>query len=410
MNSVVAAHPNDPYTLLRLGEAWRNRAGLTTLLATFVCVAVLWVLGIASHSAALMALLALVSFVVYLLGFTAAGMQFMEQAAGNAVAGTLSALMASPMIVLRSLGLVLIIVVAWLAFALAAAILLLVCKIPFLGPILYVGVLPLLTFGGALVFLGNTVVSFLAAPALWEGQSLKSALSRLWAVVSQRPVEALLNVMLLFFVAGVISAIVSGVVFAGFGMTAGLSAGILGGQMTGGFGSLVGSMTGGMGGYGGGYGGDASSGGGLVIAGMLGGAIVFAVTVALVTAMFFLGLALVYLKLNVGVDAEAAEAAMDAAIAKTKERAQQAAEETRRRAQEAQAAAQRKLDEARLAQAQRSATAAAAAAAAAVVPPSPPAAPATAAEPPAAATNCPACGTPAAADDVFCGHCGHKLK
>ncbi len=399
MNTTAAANPGDPYSLLRLGEAWRNRAGLTTLLATFVCVAVLWVLGIASHSAALMALLAFVSFVVYLLGFAAAGTQFMEQAAGNPVNGTLSALMASPMVVLRSLGLVLIIVAVGLAFAAVAAILLLVCKIPFLGPIVYVVVLPLLTFAGALVFLGNTVVTFLAAPALWEGHSLKSALSRLWAVVSQRPVEALLNVMLLFVIAGVISAVVSGVVFAGFGMTAGLSAGILGGQMTGGFGSLFGSMMGGMGGYGGGYGGGGyePSGGGLVIAGMLGGAIVFAVTVALVTAMFFLGLALVYLKLNVGVDAEAAEAAMDAAIAKTKEKAQQAAEETRRRAQEAQAAAQHKLEQARAAQAQRNA------AAAPTVPP--------AADPaPAVPSNCPACGAPAAADDVFCGHCGHKLK
>jgi len=136
------------------------------------------------------------------------------------------------------------------------------------------------------------------------------------------------------------------------------------------------------------------------------GAIVFAVTVALMAATAMMGLSLVYLKLNLGIDAGAAEAAMDAAIAKTREKAQQAADEARRRAQEAQAAAQRKLDEARAAQAQRNAAAAAAPPPAAP----PPAAAPTEAPPPAAEINCPACGTPASADDVFCGHCGHKLK
>lgn len=403
MNTTIAASPNDPYSLLRIGEAWRNRAGLTTLLATFVCVAVLWVLGVASHSAALMALLALVSFAVYLLGFAAAGTQFMAQAAGNPVGGTLAALLASPLISLRMLGAFLLLLAFELAVAVVAAILLLLCKIPFLGPIVYVVVLPGLTFAAALIFLGLAVISSLAAPALWEGLPLKTAFSRVWAVVSQRSSQALLNLMLLVVVQGAISALLTSVIFAGFGMTAGLSAGILGNQMAGGFGSLFGSMMGnmgGMGGYGGGYGGE-PSGGGLVIAGMLGGAIVFAVTVALIAAMAMMGLSLVYLKLNVGIDAGAAEAAMDAAIAKTKEKAQQAADEARRRAQEAQAAAQQKLEQARAAQAQRSAAATAA---------PPPAAPPADASPPAAAINCPACGTPASADDVFCGHCGHKLK
>lgn len=33
--SAMNLNPNDPYSLLRMGEAWRNRPGLVTLLVTF---------------------------------------------------------------------------------------------------------------------------------------------------------------------------------------------------------------------------------------------------------------------------------------------------------------------------------------------------------------------------------------
>jgi len=118
MNNAAVIDPYDPRSLLRLGDAWRCRAGLTTLMATLTCGAVLFVLGAASHSAVLPALLGLVSFVVYLFGSTAAGTQFMELATGKPVRGTLLAVMSAPMIVLRSLGLVLTIAAVLLAFML----------------------------------------------------------------------------------------------------------------------------------------------------------------------------------------------------------------------------------------------------------------------------------------------------
>ena len=372
--STLNLNPSSPYSILRIGEAWRNRPGLVTLLITFVSVALLWGIGALSGSPAIIVLLGLVATLLWLLGFTAAGMQFMEQASGRPVSGVAAAFMSSPMIVLRSIGLAIILFLGFLAFLVVAAILLYLCKIPALGAVLYVVVLPVLTFVAALVFLGLNVIGALSAPALWEGHSLKTSLSQLWAVATQRPMEAFLNLMLLFLISGLIVGVVGGFVLAGFAITAGLSASILGGEMVSGMNGIYGSF------MGGGRGSGQSS--GLATAGLLGGGVVFAITGALFAAMFLLGLALTYLKVTAGVDVTAAEAAMDTAIAKTKEKAQQATEEAKRRTQEVQAAAQHRLEQARAAQAARQ----------------------------TAVPACPACQASITPDDVFCGNCGHKLK
>lgn len=374
MNNAAAIDPNDPRSLLRLGDAWRCRAGLTTLMATFTCVAVLFVLGAASHSAALTAFLGLVSFVVYLFGSTAAGTQFMELATGKPVRGTLLAVISVPMIVLRSLGLALTIVAVFLAFMLLAAILLLICKVPFFGTVLYVVVLPLLTFAAALLFLTSALAILLAAPALWEGQSLKTTLWTMLAMVSGRPVDALLNLMLLFLVAIVVSVAITGFILAGFGMATALSAGILGGPIVDSLSGPYGPMMGGMGRYGG-----ELAFGGQLMAGMLGGAIILAVTEALIGSLFLLGLARVYLKLKVGVDLAATEAAMFTSLSKMKENALQ------------------KLEHLRTAHEQRHTGA--------TESPSQ-GAPSAAQD----ATNCPSCGAPITAEAVFCSQCGHRLK
>lgn len=374
--SALNLNPNDPYSLLRIGEAWRNRPGVTTLLITFVAVALLGALGAASGSFGMIPVLGVIAVIVWLLGLTAAGGQFMDQAGDRPVATVMHAFIGSPMVVLRMIGLGIILFFAFLAFLLVAVVLLFLCKVPTLGPVLYVVALPTLTFVGALVFLGLYVTAALAAPALWEGHSLTGALSHLWAVATQRPMQALLNLMLLFLVSGIIIFVASGFVFAGFGATTALSASILGGEISSGISSAFGSFTGGGRGYGG------SS--GLVTAGLVGGALVFAVTGAFFTAMFLLGLALTYLKVTAGVDVTAAQTAMDAAIAKTKQKAHQAADEAKRRAQEAQLVAQQRLEQARAAQALRSTA-------------------------PVATLACPNCKATVIADEAFCGNCGHSL-
>lgn len=377
--SAFNLNPTDPYSLLRIGEAWRNRPGVTTLLVTFVAVALLWSLGLSSRSFGIFVIVGMVATVVWLMGMAGAGGQFMDQAGGRVPAGVLQALSGSPMVVLRMIGLGFILFLAFLAYLLVASVVLFICKIPALGTVVYVVAFPVLTFLGALIFLGLCVTSSLAAPALWEGHSLGSALSQLWAVGTLRPLQAFLTLMLLFVLCGIIFFVASGFLFAGFSATGVLSAMILGGDIAEGLSSAFGSFMGGGRNYGG------SSGGGLATAGLFGVALVFAVAAALFTSMFLLGLALTYLKVTAGVDVTAAQAAIDSAIAKTKEKAHQAADEARRRAQEAQAAAQLRLEQARSAQAQRSVA-------------------------PMAGLACPACKAAVTQDEAFCGSCGHKLR
>lgn len=377
MNS-IELNSTDPYSLLRIGEAWRNRPGLTTLLLTFVVIVLLLVLG-ASAGTGPFALTALLAVLFSFAGFSAAGIQFMDQAAGRPVTPVLAAFLGSPMVLLRSLGLTLVFILAFVGYVAVALVILVLCKIPALGPLLYVVALPVLTFLGSLVFLGLTVAGLISGAALWEGHSLAAALAQGWAAATQRPMHVFLSLVMLFIVTVMVSLVVTGFVYSGFGIAGMLSAKVLGNESSGGLSTIMGSL------MGGGLGGN-SSGGGLVFAGLLGSAIVFAVMQALYTAIFTLGLTLTYLKLTAGLDVSAARSAMDSAIAKTKEKAQQAAVEAKRRAGEAQAAAQQRLELARTAQASRAAAAA------------------------SPALACPACHSTTTAEDEFCGGCGHKLR
>lgn len=379
--SAINMNPNDPYSLLRMGEAWRNRPGLVTLLLAFpVSVLALALAGTSARASfALAILFGLLSFAIYLIGMCAAGIQFMDQAAGRPVSTTMGALMSSPMVALRSLGLFLILLLGWLIFYAIEAAILFLCKIPGLGPLLYAVAFPILVMTDALVFLGMSVAMMLSFPALCEGHSLKTSLSQLWAIVVQRPVEAILKLVILFVALAFVVLLVSAFIGIGFMNTGLVSMAILGPQMRGDVSSIMGIF------MGGGFG-QSEGAGGLVMAGLFGGVIVFGIAGALFTAMGLLGLSLTYLKVTGGIDTTAAAAAMDDAIAKTKAKAQQAAEEARRRASEAQAAAQQRMDQARASQAAR-------------------------AQPQApAALSCPACKAAVLPDELFCGSCGHKLK
>jgi len=391
MNTSTSLKAGPSWSLLRLGEAWRNKAGICTLLASFVGAAVLTAAGTASGVFGIAALLGLLAFVILILGINAAGIQFMEQATGRPVSGVAAAFLASPMVALRTLGLGILLFLLMLVFTALAALVLFMCKIPVAGALLYALALPVLVFAAALAFLGLYVAGSLAAPALWEGHSLKSALSQLWAIATQRPMEAFLNLMLLFVAATLISLLVFGFLGAGASMIGGLSTAILGGDLMHGFGAVF-------------SGGGSTS---LATAGMFGAGIVLAVAVALYTAVFMLGLALTYLKVSDGIDLAAAQQAMDAALAKTRERAQQMAEEAKRRGEEARVAAQQRLEQMRAQSAAAAPAPAAAEPTTANVPlPDPAVAPPA---PTAAALTCPSCHAEVQASDAFCGNCGHRL-
>lgn len=298
----LAAPATDRYSLLGVGQAWRNLPGLRTLVVTFVALAVLLSLAGAIRVPVISALINVIGIMLLLMGGTAAGMQFMEQASGRTVRGTAEALLGSPLVLLRSLGLALAIALLAGAFAAVSLVLLALCRIPGLGEALYIVVLPAVTFLAAAGSLVTLVALMLAAPSLWEGHSLRMSLLQLWAVVTQRPVEASLQLAALALVGLLVAGLAAAFVAIGFAVAVALSALVLSEGLIrprgGGFDGLTWF----------GYLHSAD----MLGPGAVGAGIVVGVVLALVMAVMYLGLSLVHLRLAAGLDLARARLAMPA--------------------------------------------------------------------------------------------------
>jgi hypothetical protein len=323
---------------------------------------------------------ALVMFVSGATGVNAAGLLLMDQAKGVPARSLSDAVVGGLLCIPKFITLVIALLLVSLVVFIAVALVYLVCKIPFLGPILFVLVFPLSVVVLGLTLCGLFQCLFLALPAIWEGSSITQAIAKALAIVRGRLVESMLLLTVVGFLALGVGFIVFGVLITGLLPSAGMMAGILGGD---GLASVFGMLRGfGMdqGGYSAGRG---SSGVGYVAAAGIGGGLLWALAVSLVSLVYLLGLNLVYLRVTEGLDVGATEAALQAGFDDAKRRAAELS-------QKAKDAAERARKQAR-----HSALAAQASAA-------PPVAPTT--------TPCPKCSAPIGPDDLFCGVCGHKLK
>ena len=370
----------------------RNRRALLAMLGCLF--AGILVAGLFSFMASRMGFFfaflgALVIFVSAATGVNAAGLLLMDQAKGVPARSLPDAVMGGLLCIPKFIALGLALLLVSLVVFIAVALVYLVCKIPFLGPILFVLVFPLSVVVLGLTLCGLFQCLFLALPAIWEGSSITHAIAKALAIVRSRLVESMLLLTVVGFLAMGVGFIVFGVLITGLIPSAGMMAGILGGE---GLASVFGLLRGfGMdqGGYGGGR---ASSGVGYVVAAGIGGGLLWALAASLVSLVYLLGLNLVYLRVTEGLDVGATEAAMQAGFDDAKRRAAELS-------QKAKDAAERAREQARQS------------AAAATAPPAYSAAPPVSAVPASPATTlCPKCTAPVGPDDLFCGVCGHKLK
>jgi hypothetical protein len=250
---------------------------------------------------------------------------------------------------------------------LALTLVLFVCKIPGLGPVLYAVVMPVSVIATGLVFFALAYIAVpLAAPAIWNGTSVKHTLLLLQAVARKRLLTAVVMMVLL----GLLAALVVGFVWGILGMgaiTVFSLSGVVLGVHSGGMASIM-QMFGG---------GDGS---GYAYAMGFGGAVLMLVGANPGLLIALKGTSIIYREVSAGLSVEADEAELNRRMQDIKARAEQAR-------QQANAAMQQP---------------------AAVVPPVAPVAAVAVAAAPAMA--CPACQGPITSDDVFCGNCGHKLK
>ena len=443
----------------------RNRRALIAMMACLV--GGVLVAGLLAQLGAFMTFLGVLIWLVAAgIGVNAAGLLHMDDARGISPRSTVDALVQGLLCIPKLIALAILLFLVELAVFLVIAIVLFICKIPFLGPVLFTVVFPVSVVIAGITVLGLFLCMVLSLPAIWQGATIMRALSQTLAIARSRIVEAILLLAVVWLLAAVIALIVFGVLFSGLMPTLGLSASILG------LGDLMGGMGGmGMGGMGmGGMRGGGGGGAGHLVAGTLGLGVLWAIAASLVAQVYLLGLCLVYLRVTEGLDLSATEAALRQKLDEARNRASDLGEKARAAANRATAPTPPAADAAATMQppynpAGMAAGSAAAASFAAATPPAavppaytPPAAyapptPATSTDidlsfddvpptpttpltvpsayspptysPPAyvppptpsaaapampVASTCPQCLSPVTADDVFCGVCGYRLK
>lgn len=358
------------YGLLRAAEAvtnWRalaatGLAGLAVLLSVFLSGA------LAKASMILGAVGVLFTLVVALTGYSAVGILLMRQAQQRAI-GIVDAFSQAIFTVHRLLGVALMMLLCVLGVSLFALLVLFCCKLPGVGSLLYAVASPLLT-----VLVGATIAGLLyvalplAAPAVWEGNTVWQTTARLLVIVRQRLVSVIINLVILSLLVLLLAGIVYLVLSSGYFTITALSSAV-GINAFGGFSpSFTSMMMSGIGSGGGYYGGESQSYAGAFIFStgvlILAGGIIPALT-------YINGTCLVYLQTVEGLHFGVAEAQIQARM-----------EDAKRVAKEAKDRANAQMQQARTASQQPGA--------------------------PAAQRVCASCNAAMAPDDLFCGECGLK--
>jgi hypothetical protein len=135
---------------------------------------------------------------------------------------------------LKAVVIALAICVAALLVSLVAAIIYFVCKIPGVGPILLFFVHPLLVVAAGVFGFLISVFAALAAPALWDGDTVTQAIAKTIAVLKERAVLSVLYLLVMGIVAGIILSILMAVILPGYLSMTGLATGIIGQKLAGG--------------------------------------------------------------------------------------------------------------------------------------------------------------------------------
>lgn len=402
-------------SLISATEAFKNLRALALLglsvLASVLCAVLFGWLG-SRAGFWLAGLGSLLAFVMFFYGVNAVGIMLMNEAQGQRELGMSDALLLSLYSSHRLIGVAILQFLIVIAAVAAVALILVVCKIPYLGTFLFTFVYPITAiFLGVLVFSLFYVMFPLAGPAVWSGATVFQVIARLQVIATKKLVSVILSQLLLFVIVGFASTVIFMVLGVGLALTTSVSMPIVGGDG----GAMQMSMLamrmmgGGMGDYGYGYGvGDGMGGAGHMIAGGIGGGLLFAAAAVIPLLMLTKGFCLIYLNTTADLDFSKAEGQLEEKMRKARE----AAEETRRRMEERAAELKKNNGPVPAGAGSAGTVTASTMSAPADVPASlaPAGAPVVTAPAAAAAPRaCVSCHAPLEEGAAFCGECGKKV-
>ena len=284
----------------------RNGRALVALIATlFIGVLVSGLFSRLGLAGALFGALAFVAAAA--IGVNAAGLLQLDATRGEAprrlADAVLAAVMCIPKVLLLGLVLLAVAVAVFLVLALAFAF----CRLPLIGPLLYLVAFPAAVVIAGLTLSGLALAFVLALPAIWQGRTALRALSLAIAIVRARAIEALLSLVLLALLCAAVAAVIGVVLGAGLVPAVGLSAAILG-ESVGSYESMIAITQG--------YGGASHA-----IAALLGGGLLWALAVSLIAQVYLRGLVMIHQRASEDLDADATEAALRQRLDEVKRRA-----------------------------------------------------------------------------------------
>ena len=230
-------------------------------------------------------------------GANAAGVLQLDQARGTPLRSLTDALVYGLICIPKVLGLGLVLLAVEFALLVALALVFVVCKLPLVGPLLYLIAFPLAVVAAGVTLFGLFLCFLIALPAIWEGRSVMRAIAQAGAVARARPVETLLLLALLTLLCMAVGIFIGAILGAGLVPVVALSAALLGEGGLSGFESLLTIAQG--------YGGAA-----YMVAALLGGGLLWALAVALIGQVYLRGVDIIYLRVTEGLDVDAAEAAL----------------------------------------------------------------------------------------------------
>jgi len=343
--------------LLRALDGMRNVRALITVIAAFVLASIIIAAGVATDAIFGIILFTLIGWLVAGFGANASGIILMHQALEQEPPSIVEALLGGMTSFLKLLAIFIILALIGVAYTIVIAVLLFLCKVPGVGPLFLAIFLPIMIVVSGAAYLGLIFGAGLMAPAVWRGAGIQQALVEFFVILRDKLIETIIRYFLLALLLMLIFTVVMGILGAGTGYTVGLATGIIGEQVMGDLGSLfdfMGSM-----GHAGSY----------AYAGMFG----FGILAALVLGVGFcaatMGGITIYLAVSKDIDTGEMSERFSSGLAQARQKASEMEQRLKTSAP-------------------------------------PPAASA----PPVSAPVCPGCRAPVTADDVFCGHCGYRLR
>lgn len=382
--SSVAEHFSKSKSLLKALDAMSNRSAFFMVIATMISVALLMSLTATITTALLYnghttmgsisgIIGTLIVIVVGLTGMSATGFLINAQMRDEPIPSMSNAIITALVTLPRFIGVYLLLGLVLVGLMLAILVLLLICKIPGIGPVLYTFVFPICVLTAGIALYASIYITALTAPAIWNGNTVMSAITTLMGITQQRLLPVIVQTLLLTLLVSVVGSIIFGAIFLGMGLVSALSIPVLGFNAGGGNpASVMMLMMQGGTGYASGY----------VMAGLIGSALIGAIAITLPAMIAIAGYCQIYANVLDGLNL--------AAMEKKIQDARNKAKDARSKAQNSLIEAQNKLAEKtknNVATANSSADSSA----------------------DSSSIICTNCQAPVAPGDVFCGGCGTRL-